>query len=214
MGGEEHRDAEARLDALHQLDDRLLVAGIEADEGLVEEQEPGFAEEGLGEQEALQLSARELAKRPLGEGRGSDQLDRRAHLAPPRLAEERQAPALAIASTRHEIPAAQAQIRNRPALLRQVARLGVAAPRGLAVAAELALDRADQAENGVQERGLAGTIGAENADELSGLDGEAHVGEHIAPAPRQGDAVQLDRMSPYWPARAWSRAASCESIHS
>src|ERR1700688_1191245 len=37
MGGEEHRDAEACLDALHQLDDRMLVARVEADEGLVEE---------------------------------------------------------------------------------------------------------------------------------------------------------------------------------
>ncbi len=43
VGGEEHGDAERLLDALHQRHHRLLIAGIEADQRLVEQQQLGFA---------------------------------------------------------------------------------------------------------------------------------------------------------------------------
>ena len=81
-----------------------------------------------------------------------------------------------------EIEAAHAQVGQHRAHLRQIADGAVAALRRAAEHAQRARARRQQAENGAHQRGLAGAVRPEHADEFAGADGEACVGQHGAAA--------------------------------
>ena len=55
---EQHRNPEVRADPMHQFDDGALVAGVEADQRFVEQQQLGGAQQRLGDENALALAAR------------------------------------------------------------------------------------------------------------------------------------------------------------
>jgi hypothetical protein len=54
---QQDRDPERALHALDQLDHRLLIARVETDQRLVEQQQLGLAEQRLRQQDPLQLAA-------------------------------------------------------------------------------------------------------------------------------------------------------------
>ena len=67
VGAEQHRDVALAGKAADQVDHRLLIAIIEADERLVEQQELRLAKKRLRQQQALPFSAGHIGKRPDGE---------------------------------------------------------------------------------------------------------------------------------------------------
>ncbi len=92
----------------------------------------------------------------------------------------------------NEIEAAYSQIRQHGAHLRQIADVVVAALRRAVEHAQGPLARRQQPENGAHQRGLAGAVRAEHADEFAGADGEACVGQHDAMADAQRRVLEFD----------------------
>ena len=131
-----------------------------------------------------------------------------------RAAERRQAPALAVQRTADEIEPAHPQIRQHGAHLRQIADGAVAALRRAAEHAHVPGARRQQAEYGAHQRGLAGAVGPEHADEFAGPDGKAGVGEHRATADPDGCVVEFDDTHEDGPASAFSASPSSPSIQS
>ena len=132
MGAEQHGDVALAAEAAHQLDDRLLMAGVEADQRLVEQQQLRLADQRLRQQQPLALAARHVGERTRGEF---------AVRRPPSSvcsivtalgrAQQRQAPALAVHRAGDEVEASDAQIGQHRAGLRHVADCRIAPPRRL-----------------------------------------------------------------------------------
>ena len=87
-----------------------------------------------------------------------------------RRPKRRQAPALAMQRAGDEIEAAHAQVRQHGAHLRQIADGAVAALRRAAEHADRSRARRQQAEDGAHQRGLAGAVRPEHADEFAGAE--------------------------------------------
>ena len=105
---------------------------IETDQRLVQQQKFRLAEQGLGQQQPLQLATGELRQPPTGEWLSLNPIERPRDFlraAPP---DQRQPPALAAPGAGDKIPAAQRQIGNGGALLRQISGDAIAASRWLA----------------------------------------------------------------------------------
>ena len=102
---------------------------------------------------------------------------------------------------------------DRAAVLRHVADRGVAARRRLAEHADLARGDGNEPERGAHQRGLAGAVGAQHADEFAVLDGEARRREDVPAAELDRDVVEAERAHCVWPASALSRASNCPIIH-
>ena len=81
VGAEQHGDAEFGCSAARSSTTRALVVRVEADQRLVEQQQPRPADQRLGQQQALPLAARDLGQRPPRQVGGADQLERPSHLA-------------------------------------------------------------------------------------------------------------------------------------
>ena len=50
----------------------------------------------------------------------------------------------------------------------------------------------EQAQDQLDEGGLAGSVGADDGQKVSGLDGQVHVREHLPPVIVEADATQFD----------------------
>ena len=105
------------------------MAGVEADQRLVEQQQLGPADQRLRQQQALPLAARHVAQRAGGEIARADRASVSSIMRAVGAAERGQAPALAIERGADEIAPAQAQVRQHRAHLRQIADRPVAALR-------------------------------------------------------------------------------------
>src|SRR6185437_3364376 len=92
--------------------------------------------------------------------------------------QRRQAPALAMQGTADEIEPAHPQVRQHRAHLWQIADATVAALWGVLEYAYVSRARRQQPENSAHQRGLAGAVGPEHADELAGADGETDIGQN------------------------------------
>ena len=92
--------------------------------------------------------------------------------------------------------------------------VAVAALRRAAEHAHVAGARRQQPENGAHQRGLAGAVGAEHADEFAGADGEAYIGQNAMAGNPDGCAVELNDIHEDGPANAFSVSLSCVSIQS
>ena len=116
------------LELAHQPHYRALMMGIEADERLVQQQQPRPAEQRLGQQQALALAAGGLHERALGQrwhhrSRAPSIWYRSAALAPGRP------PAMTVDGAGDEIPAAEAKAAHAVAMLGHIAHGGIAAAR-------------------------------------------------------------------------------------
>ena len=92
VGREQDGDAAFARNAADEIDDRLLVRGVEADERLVEDEKPRFAHHRLGDEDALTLASGQVEYRPLAEVLRPDAFQCRVHLAQARSGGKRPAP--------------------------------------------------------------------------------------------------------------------------
>ncbi len=213
VGAEDDGDPELALQAAHQIDDALLVARVEADQRLVEQQQAWIAEQCLGEHQALALAAGHAVDRASGERPRLDQVDRAIDLAPSRGIEPWLAPAMTFGGAGDEIAATQAKRAAAAAALRQIADRRIATAHRTAEDTDLAGRRTDKAECRAHQRRLAGAVGTEHAEELAVLDFEADLGENGPAAERDADAVEGDSDHGCCAASAFSRASSWDIIH-
>ena len=161
VGGEQHRDAE-RAEAGHQLEHLLASERIEAGGRLVEQHQLGIAHERLGQLGALAHPGGEAADRPEARLVETDQVE---DVRSPLAGGTRRQPA-ELAEGGHEV--------RRRLIGRQAVVLGhVAEPRphgdgigGDIDAAHLdpPLRRVGEPEQQPEHRGLAGAVGADQAD--------------------------------------------------
>ena len=114
-------------DLAHHVDDDFLVACVEADQRLVEQQQLRLADQRLRQQQPLPLAARHVGQRPRGEIAGADRVERFLDHAAVVLTDRRQAPSLAVERARDEIAPAHSQVRQDRAQLRQIADRRIAA---------------------------------------------------------------------------------------
>src|SRR6185312_8624857 len=190
---EQHGDTELALNAAHELDDAALVVGVEADQRLIEQQQPRPAEQSLREQQALALPARELDQHALREGAAADGIDRPLEIEARLGPQSRQSPAIPAGGARDECPSAQAVGHLERAGLRHVPERWIATLDGTAEDPDAPGRGCHEAEDGSHQRRLAGTVRAEHADELARLDGELDALEHGASAHREADSLEFDR---------------------
>ena len=165
MRAKQHRRMATRGDALDRLDDTTLVARIEADQRLVEQQQRRIAQQRLREQNPLPLTAGEAVDRTRREVGRADFGERRARHAPLRPRSERPAPLAAAERAQHEIETGQAELRGAAPELRHVADARMAAPRRRAEHADLPAARGHETEDRAKQRRLAGSVGPEHPDE-------------------------------------------------
>ena len=176
VGGDDHGDAEVVADPLHQPEHLVPRGGVEAVGGLVEQHQLGVVGEGLGEL-GLLLHARGVAAHRavalLGEA------DVAQHLGGPL---PRRHPGQAGHHREVHDEVAGADVGRQAVVLGQVADQGPdRAALGADVVAEhlgLASGGGDEAEQDLEERGLAGAVGADQAgDAGADVDGERVEGE-------------------------------------
>ena len=177
--GEQHGDAAVLLDLPDQRDDRLLEMRIEADQRLVEQQQPWLAEQRLRQQQPLEFAARKFAQAP-----ASERSARRRFRAPGPPPAGRREPISGkpqrspCQGAGHEIPAAQRKVRDGGALLRQIAGGAIAAPRLCPEDPDLAGDRRQQTRGWrCSNVVLPAPFGPKTADELAGPYRRADIGE-------------------------------------
>ena len=80
---------------------------VEADQRLIEQQQPRPPDQRLRQQQALPLAAGGLGQRPARQVARADQVEHPIDLRPPRLAEHRQPQTMAVDRARDEVPAAE-----------------------------------------------------------------------------------------------------------
>ena len=124
----------------------------------------------------------------------SDRGQRRVHPGPahpaPAKADARPVP---VQSEPDEVAPAQRQIRVQRLLLRDVADVRAAPPRFPAGDPHLARGQRLEPEQHAHQRGLARPVGAEDRDELAGLDVEVEAAPERPLPERQPGAAEADR---------------------
>src|SRR6202042_3320861 len=83
--------------------------------------------------------------------------------------------AVPVQAEAHEVAPAQRHVRVKPELLRHIADL---APAGCVAEVDPASGQGLEAEDGAEQSGLAGPVGADQAGELAAAEGEGDVVEH------------------------------------
>ena len=197
VGDEHYGDLLVLADATDERRDRGLVGEVEAVERLVEEEELRPAGERLRDQEPLLLAARQLAARPRGVRVGADERD---HLGDaggraPAGGEPRQryAPAGAVETEPDDVDAADPHRAVEPVTLREVADPASRLTRTPSEHEAVTGREWEEAENGLDERRLAGAVGAQHSDEFA----LAHRQRDVAPdrpaSHEDGGVVERDR---------------------
>src|ERR1700735_5204217 len=214
VGAEQNRNVALAGEAADQVDHRLLLTVIEADQRLVEQKKLRIAQQRLRQQQALAFAARHVRERTAGEISGADGSKRRFDRLAGGSGERRQAPALAMDGTGDEIEAADLQIRQDGPHLRQIANLRIAAPWRPSKNAQASGAWRQQAEDRTHQGGLAGAVGGEQADKLALLSGEAGIDQDVAAADRNARVVELDHIHDEEPVKARAVSSSCCNIQS
>ena len=158
--GDDHRDAEVAPDPLHQPEHLVTGRGVEAVGGLVEQHQPGVVDERLGELGLLLHAGGVAAHRPvalLGEP------DVAQHLGGPLAGGH---PGQARHHRQVDDEVARAHVRRQAVVLGQVAdrRRGSRSPSvAMSCPSTCAppAGRRDQAEQDLEQRRLAGAVGAD-----------------------------------------------------
>ncbi len=194
VGAEQDGDPEFGLERLHQLHHLALVVRVEAEQRLVEQQQPRTADQRLGQQQTLPFAAGRLGQRSSRQLAGADQIEHAIDFGTSGLAREWHAQSVAIDDPGDEVPAAQAYGADGAANLRHVADRRVAPRRRPAEHADAAPAWRQQAKDGAHQCRLAGAVRSEHADELACCDLQADTVQHDAAAERQRHVAELDRV--------------------
>ena len=174
--------ARAAISAVEQ----LRAGPVEAGEGLVEEQHPRVLDEGAGDQRALALAAGELAE-------GLPRQRRRGRPArAPRAAASRSAPARAPPPGQPRERAHRRHVEGRDRVVEPRA-LGLGDGRAAGADPQLAAHRAELAEQRPQQGRLAAAVGAEQRQPLAAAQREGDVGDRLAGAVADREALGLDQ---------------------
>ena len=168
------------------------MRGIKRDQRLIEKQQAWPADQRLAQEHTLAFAPRQFADRALGEAKRAHFIERPIDLAPRRLVESDQAEAAPDRGARDNVPAGKPQARDRSAILRHVADLGIAARRRLTKHGDRARSDPSEPERGAHEGRLAGAIGAEHADELAFFNVKAGGREDVSAAKLYGDIAETE----------------------
>ncbi len=180
------RDDGLALSGLERFEDAVdlgLVADVEVEARLVEEEQRRILGQGPGDERPLALAAAQLGELLAGDRRGLGQaqglFDRR-----PVLGRNALQPAPA-GEPAHEHDLADGVFEDRFGQLGDVGDPGRDPARAqaedvLAAAPDLAPDVRQEVLDGLEERALAGAVPAEDGDELPGLDGERDAVNDVA----------------------------------
>src|SRR5205823_4957313 len=208
-------------DSAHERGDRGLAGEVETVERLVEQKQLRPADERLGDQEPLLLAAGELADRLRRVAARPDELEHLGDAARllPRTREPRQRdpPARAVEAEAHEVDPPDPGAGVEVAPLRQVADLRVPVARRPAEHRGLPGRKRQQAEDGLDERRLAGAVRAEHRHELAVADLQRDSLEDRPPTQADRRPLEGDRRPGHLPvasARACISASSwcdCQS---
>ena len=178
---------------------------------LVEQQQLGLRDKGAGERDALLHAVRQLAGQQARHVRDLEPLQRRdgALLAggarrgrraavpskpePNHARECRSAPTSTFSST------VRWGNRPRPCSVRAIPRsaswCGRCRRSGLPRQLQLALGRANETADHVEQRGLAGAVGPDDPDDLALVDRRGDLGERSEPAEADADVVDVEQHS-------------------
>jgi hypothetical protein len=194
VGDGDHRERELALQPAQQRVERVLGGEVEAAGGLVEHEQARAGAQGLRQQHPALLAAGELAHRARGQRLDADQREAAAHGLARRGAGAPPGP-LARQAQAHGVRGAGGEAARDLLSLRHVAH-----PRRVLAGAERApedldapgADR-DEAQDGAQQRGLAGAVRPHHAEEVPRREREAHVLEHEPPGALDAHALAEDR---------------------
>ena len=193
--GDEHDGGAGRPPPLvDQRGDAGLVGQVEREQRLVAQQHGRVADQRLGHPQPLLLAAGEAPDRRVRVARAADRGQRRVHPGPahpaPAEADARPVP---VQAEPDEVAPAQRQVRVQRLLLRDVADVRAAPPRFPAGDPHLARGQRLEPEQHAHQRGLARPVGAEDRDELAGLDVEVEAAPERPLPERQPGAAEADR---------------------
>jgi hypothetical protein len=158
--------------------------GVDAREGLVEQQDLALLGQRAGHQDALALTARELAELPPGVLAQADAVQQVEGEGAVGAAGPAQPAEARVATHQHDAERIDGEAVVCGGVLRDVA--GAAAQHRAAGVGKLA-------EQGPQQRGLPGTVRPEHADERAGGDVERHADEGGAGPEGHAEVGDLDR---------------------
>ena len=209
---EQHGQAEFPLQTADKLDHGTLVAGVQADQRLVKEQETRAPEQGLREEQSLALAAGHLAKGAPSEVGRTDEAKHPLHVAPPGGVKDRQAPPMPVDSRCNKIPSAQSSGGGDTPGLRHVTDRSVSAGNRCTQDVDDPGGWTEQAEDRAHHRRLPGAVRSEHADERVFGDGKIHLRKDLATAQSERDVMKRDCVQGAGFANAASSASSCAVI--
>ncbi len=188
-------EAEALLEVVEQADEPFLAGLVDAGGGLIEEQEPGFGDQGAGDEDALLLAAGQAPDGLLREGQHIDGLEGCADGGAVGFAEGAEE---GFASDQAELDDLADGDGERPVdgmALRDVADEG-AVGAGLVGGAAEDFDGAgiglQDAQHELQQCGLAAPVGADDAQRRTGLHVEGDARKSGAAVVGEGDVMDAD----------------------
>ena len=197
---------------IEQRGDRVLGGRVEGQQRLVAQQQPRASGQRLGDPQPLLLATGQQPDRRVGVVPRADRLDDGVDLAG---TGSRQAPAVPVHAELDQVPAPDGQVPVEVPLLRHIAGHRAAAPGCPPVDGDRAGRQREQAQQHLQQRGLAAPVGAQDGHAFPGGDVELEVvPDHVVAIP-QRRAAQPHRCPGHLaPASASSRAvawASCQA---
>jgi hypothetical protein len=149
----------------------LLLREVKGEQRFVGEDQLGLLGKELGDAQPLLLAARESPDRTVGEpvcvDRGNRLLDQE-----PISTRAAKSEAMPVETERDEVASAERQVAVERALLRHVADPTSSRARLIAPDEHAAGGRLHEAEDQPEEGALAGSVRAENGEELSAIDVE------------------------------------------
>ena len=187
---DQHRDALFPGHLAEQADHVLLAGDIQVGQRLVEQQQPGAADQRVRNHHPLLFAAGQVADPGVGEPLRADRTQHLVHQLAPPGRRQREAEPLPVQAQPDQVAGAQRHVRVESYLLRYVA--DQPGPPGPALAGhpDGAAGWRLQPENHLEQGGLARPVGADQAGELALAHGEADVAQDL-PA-TQPDVQVLD----------------------
>lgn len=163
---------------LEELDDRPLGDGVDPGKGLVHDVELGLLGEGPGEEDALLLTAGELADLTIGELAHPDLVQAGHRGVTLRLAGPPKPAELAVLAHHHDVDRRRREVPVDRAALRDVGDQTAHLPVGPTKDLDPAGRQGDEPEDRLEQRALAGPVRSDDRRQAPRLDIEVDIPEH------------------------------------
>ena len=169
VGGHQHQPALGPQLA-HERDDGLLGLHVDASERLVEKDHAALLGQGTGQEHPLLLAARQLADLTPAKARHPDSVERLGDLAPVLGRRNAQEAHVAVAAHHHHVLDQDGKVPVHLLALGHVGHQGAAkgGVDGQAADQHLALLRAQETHDGLEQGGLAATVDADEPADCAG----------------------------------------------